>query len=564
VATDVLTEIEERGHALIRSTMSARRTDRERIPLAPCLALIVLLAVWAVWYPPSPDLAAQAYRVHLFSVDGFSLWDNNWYSGHYLPSYSLIFPALAAMAGMRLVGVAAVVISCWAFWALVRDRPDFRPRLATTLFIVSATGDLFIGRLAFALGVALGMLSVLSIVRGSRASCAIFSLACAAASPVAAAFLALVALADLIASRKRLRALVLGGPALVLTLTVTLLFPEGGYEPFAFTSLLAGLAASSTVMLLAPREARLVRCVAGLYFLALLAAYLVRSPMGSNAIRFGVLFAPATLAGCVRTADVQRLISRLRHLCGRLMRLQPQPSTPAGRRAAVAVLALACATMLVWQVAGPFTQSVRAAESPASRYSFYLPAIRYLERRSHGKPMRIEVAFTSSHWDAVFLGSHFLLARGWERQVDTKYDSLFYAPRLTASAYHRWLLANAVRFVVLPAAPLDFSSLQEAALIRAGLPFLRLSFHTSGWRIYEVRGRRPIATGPGILQSLNGDGFSLDARRAGTFLVRVHYTPYWAVTSGAATVRATTAGWTEITALQPGQVAVDAQFSMGV
>jgi hypothetical protein len=357
---------------------------------------------------------------------------------------------------------------------------------------------------------------------------------------------------------------VLGAPALGLTAMMVLLFPEGGYEPFAFSSLLAALAAASAVMLLAPRGARIVRHGAALYFLALLAVYLIRSPVGSNAVRFGVLFAPAALAGCVRIADVQRLISRARGFCQRLLRDTPQQRVKVDRRPAIAVLSTIAAVMLTWQVAGPLAQSVNAAESPASRYSFYLSAIRYLDAQRHDRPMRIEDVLTSTHWDAAYLGAHFLLARGWERQIDTRYDSLFYAPRLTAPAYRRWLLANAVRYVALSDAPLDFSSLQEAALVRAGLPFLHLSFDADGWRIYEVRATNPLVSGPGSMTSLNGDGFSLRARRAGSFLVRVHYTTYWAVTSGAATIQASPEGWTEVMTQVPGKIAVDAEFSLGL
>jgi hypothetical protein len=48
-----------------------------------------------------------------------------------------------------------------------------------------------------------------------------------------------------------------------------------------------------------------------------------------------------------------------------------------------------------------------------------------LESRSEGRPIRIEVPFTSSHWDATILGERFDLARGWERQLDTRYDDGF-------------------------------------------------------------------------------------------------------------------------------------------
>jgi hypothetical protein len=153
-------------------------------------------------------------------------------------------------------------------------------------------------------------------------------------------------------------------------------------------------------------------------------------------------------------------------------------------------------------------QSVQASNERSARFSFYTPVIRYLESQSRGAPMRIEVAFISSHWDAVILGRRFFLARGWERQLDMKNDALFYEPRLTARAYHAWLLETGVRFVVLSDAPLDYSSLQEAALIRGGLPFLHEVFKSAHWRVYAVRGARPLASGPGELTAMDGDGFT--------------------------------------------------------
>jgi hypothetical protein len=209
------------------------------------------------------------------------------------------------------------------------------------------------------------------------------------------------------------------------------------------------------------------------------------------------------------------------------------------------------------------SQSVGASLSPSSHASFYTPVIDYLHRAAHGRPIRVEVPFTSSHWDADVLGAHFMLARGWERQVDTHYDGLFYGPQLTVSAYRAWLLDNGVSYVALSDAPLDFSSVQEAALIRAGLPFLRLSWRTRHWRIYEVLQAQALATGPGSLITLNGDGFTLVARHPGRFLVRVHYTPYWSVVSGAAMLGPAPGNWTEVYVGRACTIAVDAEFSLG-
>ena len=95
-----------------------------------------------------------------------------------------------------------------------------------------------------------------------------------------------------------------------MTLALAVLFPEGGYEPFALSSLLAAAGASLALILVLPARERLLRRGAQLYLLALLLSYVVPSPMGSNAVRFGVLFAPAILVGCVEVSDIQRAFAR--------------------------------------------------------------------------------------------------------------------------------------------------------------------------------------------------------------------------------------------------------------
>jgi hypothetical protein len=530
----------------------------------PLLLLGGLLVVWFLWRPPSPDLAAAVYRVHLFSADGFSLWDNNWYGGHYLPGYSLVLAPLATLLGLYWTGVAAVTLSTLIFRRLVAEHFGQRTAVATACFALSATGDLFIGRIAFALGVTFGLASVLAIVRGHRVLSAVCSLACAAASPVAAAFLVLAAAADLTTYRKPGRAAVLAVPATVVTLALAVLFPEGGYEPFALTSLLAAAGASLALILVLPPRERLLRRGAQLYLLALLLSFVVPSPMGSNAVRFGVLFAPATMAGCVEIQDIQQVFARCSRWWQLARRNDPAGGSRIGRAGALWLMALLGTSLVLWQIAGPLEQSIGASLEPASRYSFYVPAIRYLEAHSAGAPMRIEVPFTKSHWDATILGERFDLARGWERQLDTRYDELFYEPLLTAHAYHAWLLETGVRYVALSDAPMDFSSVQEAALIRGGLPFLREVFSCANWRIYAVIGAQPLASGPGELTAMDGDGFTLNATHPGTFLVRVRYTPYWKITSGLGTVRESPGGWTLLTTDRRGEIVLDAEFSLPV
>ncbi len=547
-----------RGDELIQPGVLERRAVVD----PSVVLLVLLLAAWLVWFPPSPDLAAQVYRVHLFAVDGLSLWDNNWYGGHYLPDYSLLFPALATLVSLQVVGVASVACSTLAFRRLARAQFGSRASRATALFAVSACGDLFIGRLTFALGVTFGVASVLAIATGHRKLTVLLSLACAAASPVAALFLALAAMADLLTNRAFRRTLTLAGPALGLTLALMLLFPEGGYEPFAFPSLLAAAGFSAVLLLILPARERLLRRGVALYLVALGLAYFVRSPMGSNSVRLGVLFVPAIWAGTIGVEDVRLALSRALAWWPFARAAHRDRSQSVRPKLARLLLVGVGLGLVLWQLDGPLAQSVQASNERSARFSFYKPVIRYLDSQSAGAPMRIEVAFISSHWDSVILGRRFFLARGWERQLDTKNDALFYEPRLTASAYHAWLLETGVRFVVLSDAPLDYSSRQEAALIRGGLPFLHEVFKSAHWRVYAVRGARPLASGPGRLVAMDDDGFTLQATHPGTFLVRVHYTPYWQVSSGLGTVSEAADGWTRVTAERAGKIAIDAEFSL--
>ena len=81
---------------------------------------VLLAAVYLIWSPPSADLAAQTFRTELFEAHGFEVWSNAWYGGFHLPGYSLLFPPLASLLGIRLVGAISVVVAAGLFAALVR------------------------------------------------------------------------------------------------------------------------------------------------------------------------------------------------------------------------------------------------------------------------------------------------------------------------------------------------------------------------------------------------------------------------------------------------------------
>ena len=102
------------------------------------------------------------------------------------------------------------------------------------------------------------------------------------------------------------------------------------------------------------------------------------------------------------------------------------------------------------------------------------------------------------------MAPRFPLARGWERQLDIKYNSLFYDGTLTAATYHTWLHKLAVRYVAVSDADLDYSAHEETALIDRGLPYLRLVFHSAHWHVYAVDHPTPIAQGAATLQKARG------------------------------------------------------------
>jgi len=199
----------------------------------------------------------------------------------------------------------------------------------------------------------------------------------------------------------------------------------------------------------------------------------------------------------------------------------------------------------------------------STRASYYAPVERFAAAQAiaHG-PVRVEVPLTRSHWETALLAPSVSLARGWEKQLDERYDAPLLAHGLTSSAYERWLREQAVGYVALPDTPLDHSSAQEGRLIRAGLPYLREVLASAHWRIYAVSGATPLLSGPGRLTSLGHDSFTLRADAPGRFLVRLHYSRYLTLVQGAGCVREAPGGWTFISTPKRATVTVAARFSL--
>jgi hypothetical protein len=519
----------------------AARWSELAATIAPAVALsVALVAVWLILDPRTPDLAAQVYRVGLFRQLGFAVWDDNWYAGHHLPGYSLLFPALGSMMGVRTVGALCVPISTALFAALAAGEWPRGARWGAMAFAVAALGDVWLGRVPFALGVSLALGAGLSLRRGHPFLAAALAALAAAASPVAGLLLGLAAATVALSTRSPRALLALAAPAAAVVVPLAMLFPEGGFEPFPLGSFAVTVALTGAFLLALPAGEQLLRIGALVYLAACVLCLLVHSPVGSNIERYGVLLG-APLLLCALTEHRARGTARLR---------------PAG----AAIGALALAAIATWVLWGPVRETAAVDGSPATSAAYYRPLEHFLA--SLGRPVRIEVPLTRSHWEAALLAPHVALARGWEKQLDSRYNGLLLRRRLSASSYRDWLDREAVSYVALPDVVPDFSSVVENRLIESGLPYLRPVFKSSHWRVFRVEGAAPLASGPGRLTELGHDTFALDASAAGPILVRVHFSRYWSVLAGSACVGRGPEGFTEVRARAPGPIRVAARFSL--
>jgi hypothetical protein len=523
--------------------------------------------------PSSPDLAAASYRSYLFSHFGELLWDNSWYGGHHLPAYSLLAPPLGALLGGRLLAALSMVAATALFAKLIERSFTARARtLAALWFAIGASVSLLSSRVAFDLGLAVGLASAVLAraalsqpggsgawprsaragnragTRSSFAGALLLALLCAVASPVAGAFLGLAFLACTLAGRRPVRAIALTLAALAPIGLLALAFPEGGDQPFVASAFYPALLGVLVIFALVPREQRVLRLGTALYGLALAGAYYLPSAVGSNADRLGALTAGPIAAGLLGGGALR----------GRSM----------GARNTRLLLVLA-PFLLYWQVNDSVSDFAAVASNPSVNASYYAPLVGELHRLQLGygaTPARIEVVPTGAHWEARFLAPVVMLARGWERQLDTYRDALFYEPqaRLTAARYRAWLQQDAVSYVALPSGYLDYSAIAEARLLRAHTPsYLREVWHSRHWRLFEVLGAQPLAQQPARVTAVGVDWLTMRVPRAGNYTVRVRFTPYWALAHGSGCVAPAAGEWTEIRARAPGSYHLVIRFAIG-
>jgi hypothetical protein len=532
--------------------------------LPPAWTITAALAVvYLILAPQSPDLAAASYRSSLFSSAGFTLWDNSWYGGHHLLAYSLLAPALGALIGPQPLAAISMVTATALFASLIDGCfPARATRIAAAWFAVGASVALLSSRVPFDLGLAIGLGALVLARRRHLALALAISVLTVLASPVAGAFLALAFLAWALSASKRAWPAALTVAALAPIAALTVAFPEGGNQPFAASAfypdlvgvlLLAVLARTAGARAAQPAAAasakragptlagHLLEIGIALYALALIGSYVLPTAVGGNVDRLG-----AQVAG-----PVAALV-----LAG---------ATRPRRR----VLLVLAPFLLYWQVTAPVTDFVSTLSNPSVNASYYAPLVGELHTLGVGygaRPARIEVVATADHWEARYVAQHVMIARGWERQLDTYRNSLFYeqSKPLTAARYRAWLSANSISYVALPLhAKLDYSARSEARLLSTSAPsYLREVWRSSDWRLFAVTSATPLAQAPAILTAASSDSLTLHAPRPGDYTVRVRFTPYWALASGSGCVARAPSEWTEVRARHAGNFRLVIRFSL--
>lgn len=499
--------------------------------LAGIVAVVVLVAGWK-----GADWPAQVFRVEMFRSDGFTVWNNHWYGGHHSLGYSLLMPALGATFGVGPVAVVAAVAATWALQDVLRAlRPD---RVATAsaavLFGVSLGANLAVGRLPFQLGVALGLVCLAAWRRGRLPAALALAALAGLASPVAGMFLGLVAggaalprwraPVDLLRfGDLRGRGPLLAAAAMGPVVVVAVVFPAGGSFPFAAGGFVMSLLGLGAVWACSRSSDREVRGVVALTAVAVVAAFVLPTPLGGNIARFPMFFAlPVVVV-----------------LAGRDPRRRP-------------IVAAAAIGFTAW-VWAPATDAVlRAAHDPTLDAAYFAPMIDAIRREST-EPARVEIPFTRRHWEAAHVAPILPLARGWERQLDRRVNPLFYGDDdPTALELHVWLRENAVRYVALANAELDPSAEAEAALLRAGQPYLRPVWSNEDWQVWEVLNSDTLVSGDARLLEMHADRLVVEVDVPGEVVVRVRFSPHWVVEGPTCVREDPDHGWTVLVVPEPG------------
>ena len=489
---------------------------------AGLVAVAIAVFAWLVGWRGT-DLSAQLFRVALFRKYGMTLWNPQWYGGHFTLSYSILYPPVAATLGIAITTAVSAGGAAFCFARLSLRWFGSRARVGTIVFALGTGSQIAIGQLPFLMGEALALAACLAASRRRWLLSMALASSASLTSPLVGAFLLLVVLTwSISVHADRWRMALVALAALIPVGATALVFPGTGAFPYPSRDARLEVAMIAVLVLAVPRRYRALRIGGVVYLGAMAASYIVASPVGGNISRLAESVA-LPLVTCV---------------------LWP------ARRARLALIVI---PMLLWQWTPAWPAITSQAEQPSTHAEYYAPLVSFFEAQP-SPPSRVEVVPTKDHYEVAYVAPSVSLARGWERQVDTAENPLFYrAGSLDAAALRSWLLDAGAQYVALPDAPLDFAAVDEGRLLRAGVPGLTPVWHNANWQVFAVDGSTGVVEGPAVLQAVTGDEVDLLVTAPGTVRLRFRYNRNWTVEPEPLCFGPDQSGWITFDASETGQ-----------
>jgi hypothetical protein len=468
--------------------------------VAVALAVAVAAGIALLLAPAAgTDLAAQQARSAFAAQHPGAAVDFGWFGAVFPAAYSVLAPYVESLLGVRVAGVLAAVAGAPLLALLLLRWGVRRPLLASVWGALALVANMASGRTAFALGLTAALAALVLVPpRGSRplawVPAALASILTTLASPVAALFLGFVAV---VWALRRRGLVTLAVAAAVPLAAVALLFPERGSMPDEWPvtrPLLLGCVAVAVLC-----RAPLLRIGAVFYAAVVLVVYAVPGPIGSNVERLGLLFTGLALA-----ADAAL----------------PLP-----------LLVVAVVVAGQWTARDPW-RDLHETSALATEHAAAHRLVRILDGLG---PLtgRVEVVPFLDHGEADVVTGPALLARGWERQLDTVRAAPLYLSSLTGEQYADWLRGHSVEYVALGRHRHDWSARSELRLLAAGVPGLQVVHTDPEWTVWSVAGSPPVVGGGGHALRLGRASIVIAADGSGSVLVDVPWSRWLTVSAGA-------------------------------
>jgi len=502
--------------------------SRARTVLITFAVSTVVLLIWRFGLATTGgDIAAQDAWAEFVRLHPGSAYNFSWYGGIHPVSYSVLSPGVMARVGVRTtLLLSSIGVATLTSLLLVQLPAVRRPLWPSLAAVVAVAGNAISGRVTFSLGMMFALAALGAVVawpagwrldhRRRRLIQGVTAVVMATlstfGSPVAGFFLGLVA-AGLWLCRRRAAAYVLGIPPVLVVINSAIWFPFGGKQPMVWYSGILPIILALCVWLVSPPGWRVLRLTSLIYVVAVLFAWLVPSPIGTNVVRLPLIFAPVALLAALTSGEDRN----------------PWRYGILGRLPSRLFIVLAILTGLIWQ--GGVAGRDYVHERPDAAWRYDINALLHQLAVRDARLGRVEVVPSRSHREASALAPYANLARGWNRQADLERNPLFYDADnpLTGDAYRAWLDRWAVRYVVLPPGAPDGAAAAEAALVRQGLPFLHLVWSNRDWQLFKVTDPTPLASAPAKITSFTATEIVLDVPRKATVLLRVPASPWLAI-----------------------------------